>query len=179
MLDSRKTGCFVKEDIFKSDKRNFNKDMPPSLQSRKRNNSQLRGDQNLTFKRDRTPGEFVLDCLLNEGRKMQDDQIKRYNGLKPRSFGNNEDLLQPWKKMKQSIGNSSPVGADLALIKTHVDAHIKEWQAITRRTSNKSMPSAKRSAGAVHHSVQAQYDELRDRMRLARRSHRAPCSLPL
>ncbi len=161
MLDSRKTGHQVKEDVFKSDKRNFKKELPPSLQSRKGDNSQLvRRDQNLSFKRNQALGEFILDYLFAAGQKMQDDEIKRYDGRKPRFFGNDEDLLQPWKKMKQWIGDSSPVGADLALIKAHVDAHIKEWRAITGRTSKQSTPSAKRKAGVVHPSAQAQYDEL-------------------
>ncbi|KAI1786799.1 RNA dependent RNA polymerase-domain-containing protein [Ganoderma leucocontextum] len=161
VLDSRKTGHRVKDDIFKSDKRKFKRELPPSLQPRKGDNFQERSVQSVPFRRNRALGQFILDYLFDAGRKMRDEQIKRYDGLKPAFFGNDEDLLRPWKKIKPWLGDSSPVGADLALIQEHVDAHIKEWQAITRRTSIKSTPSAKgKAGGSARKSEQAEYDEL-------------------
>ncbi|KAM5539861.1 hypothetical protein V8D89_006364, partial [Ganoderma adspersum] len=162
VLDSRKTGHRVKEDVLKKDKRNFNKEIPPSLQARKGDNSQQRGNQKLPFKRDRALGQFILDYLFDAGREMQAEQIKCYDSLKPRFFGSDADLLRPWEKMKGPIGDSSPVAADLALIQAHVDAHIKKWQAITgRKSSNRATPSARGKAGArTAKSGQTQYDEL-------------------
>ena len=160
MLDSRKTGHRVKEDVLKRDKRNFKKELPPSLQPRKGDNfSEHRGGQNLQFKRDPKLGEFILDHLFDAGRKIQDEEIKRYDGLKPRFFGDDQDLRRPWEKMQLWVNDSSPVGPDLALIQKHIDSHIKEWQAIASRTSKKSTPWAKGKAHATK-SAQVQYDEL-------------------
>ena len=161
VLDSRKTGHRVKVDVLKRDKRDFKKELPLSLQSRKGDNfSQHRTDQNLRFKRDRALGEFIIDYLFDAGRKMQDEEIKRYDSLKPRFFGNDQDLLRPWKKVQLWLNDSSPITPDLALIQKHVDDHIKEWQAITQRTSSKSTPWAKNKARVSKSAAQAQYDEL-------------------
>ncbi|PIL31184.1 RNA-dependent RNA polymerase [Ganoderma sinense ZZ0214-1] len=163
VLDSRKTGHRVSEDVFKKDKRNFNKEMPPCLQSRKSGeNPQERGDRKVSFKRDRALGPFILDYLFDAGRKMQDEHMKRYDGMKPRFFGSDADLLRPWDRMKAWIGDTSPVGADLALIQAHVNEHIRQWQVITgRMSSSRSTPSARGKAGARSgKSAQALYDEL-------------------
>ncbi|KAM5539858.1 hypothetical protein V8D89_006361 [Ganoderma adspersum] len=155
LLDSQKTGRRVKEGVLKRDKRQFTKELPPSLQSM--GNGPWRRNYHNTpyFKRDPKLGEFILDYLLNTGQEMLKEQIKHFDRLKPRHFCKDDDLLQPWKKMKQWIGGSSPAGANLGLIQAHVDGHIEEWRTITARTM--SNRSARWTTGK---SAQAQYDEL-------------------
>ena len=161
-MDSQKTGRRVKEEVLKRDKRQFSKELPPSLQSRSDGPWRWNSYNTPRFKRDPKLGEFILDYLLNAGQEMLDEQIKHFDALKPRRLGKDEDLLRPWKKMKTWIPGSSepsdsesPVGTNLELIKAHVDAHIKEWRAITARTtSNRSV------RWTMGKSAQAQYDEL-------------------
>ena len=162
MLDSRKTGHRVKADVLKRDKRGFNKEMPYSLQPRKSDGSQQWSNGRVSFKRDQKLGQFILDYLVEAGEKMLADQIVHYDGLRPGFFRDDADLLRPWEKMKRWIGDSTPVAADLARIEAHVDAHIKEFRAITaRKSSSKSTPSARGKAGArTAKSGQTGYDEL-------------------
>ena len=160
-MDSQKTGRRVKEEVLKRDKRQFSKELPPSLQSRSDGPWRWNSYNTPRFKRDPKLGEFILDYLLNAGQEMLDEQIKHFDALKPRRLSKDEDLLRPWKKMKTWIGSSEPSdsesagGTNLELIKAHVDACIKEWRAITAgTTSNRSV------RWTMGKSAQAQYDEL-------------------
>ncbi|PIL31169.1 RNA-dependent RNA polymerase [Ganoderma sinense ZZ0214-1] len=166
LLVSQKTGRFVKKKVFKRDKQQFSKQLPPSLQTASDNAQQWRDRR---FKRDPALGQFVLDHLFDAGQKMRNEQMKRYDGIKPRVFHSDADLLRPWEKVKPWIGDSSSeppgVAADLALIQAHVDTYIKEWRAIAQRTSsNKSTRSGRGKGGGARNaaakSVQAHYDEL-------------------
>ena len=162
MLDSRKTGHRVKADVLKRDKRGFNKEMPHSLRPRRSDGSQQWSNGRVSFKRDQKLGQFILDYLVKAGEEMLGEQVRHYDGMRPGFFRSDADLLRPWEKMKRWIGDSTPVAADLARIEAHVDAHIKEFRAITaRKSSSKSTPSARGKAGArTAKSGQTGYDEL-------------------
>ena len=164
ILDSRKTGLRVKEDVRKADKRRYDRVLPDCMRSRRDPKSQgpERDSGRLSFKRNQPSlGAFILDRLFEAGRKIRDEQIILYDKLKPEYFTVDEDLLRPWKKVDQWVKDTSPVSASLAKITAHVDDHIKRWQIISKpRPQTPSSKQALSGKGGSAKQQQALYNEL-------------------
>ncbi|TBU58167.1 RNA dependent RNA polymerase-domain-containing protein [Dichomitus squalens] len=168
VLDSRKTGYRIRQEVLKDDKRKYQRQLPDCMLSRKaaekKQQSWDRGD--IPFRRDRRLGQFILDELFAAGRKMRDEQITRYDRLKSHaSFSMDDDLLRPWKRVRPWLGDSSPVARDLEAIQRHVEKHIERWRAITanaRTPFKRGSSSAKDKATGSESGkgAQAQYNDL-------------------
>ena len=167
MLDSRKTGHRVRQDVLKKDKLRYQRALPDCMLSRKAAEQKKQSWDlgEIPFKRNPRLGPFILDELFAAGRKMRDEQIVRYDSLRHQaSFWIDDDLAQPWRRVKPWLGDSSPVARDLKAIQQHVNDHILKWQSITAmaRTPSKHRSSTKGKAkvSAPEKPVRAQYEEL-------------------
>ncbi|KAI0352282.1 hypothetical protein OH77DRAFT_1428830 [Trametes cingulata] len=151
ILDSRKTGLRVKDQVFRADKRQYDKQRPECLSTSANADSELA--RNVALRRPNQLGRFVLDVLLDEGKKLRDTHLADYEKVKKSpafSETSDQDLLRPYHNVLRLMDHPSLMH-DLALIRTHVEDHIKRWQALTRESKpNPQTPS--RSSRAKRHT---------------------------
>ncbi|KAI0701242.1 RNA dependent RNA polymerase-domain-containing protein [Cerioporus squamosus] len=164
VLDSRKTGHVVKEEVRKRDKRKYDLEQPPCLKSTKSTSGQMQGNL-LPLRRSAGLGRFVLDELLQAGHEMRKEKLKKYDELT--TFGYNEkdpDLVAPYNRVL-SLMHHETFKDDLALIGEHIEKHIERWQTLSGESSRAPKTPSRRgkapaTVGNSGKSLRALWDEL-------------------
>jgi len=109
--------------VFKADMRKYNKKLPDSL-SKDDDDSK----EGIRPTRPARLGEFVLDVLLEHGKKIWKSHQAKYEKLRPRSSGlpNDPDLLRPYEEAESGFTNP-PYSEELKILKQHVKKCRFDW----------------------------------------------------
>ncbi|KAI0756131.1 RNA dependent RNA polymerase-domain-containing protein [Daedaleopsis nitida] len=162
VLDSRKTGYRVKPEVYKNDKMLYDKEQPDCLKSSKDVEIMRQGNV-AELRRSHSAGQFILDALRKEGRRMRDEQIKRYDSLGSTlhnwSDVKDPDLVRPFDRARRHL-DAPAFRHDFERIKAHIEEHIGKWQKVTsesRRTP--PTPSKRENAKAASKNLKKQRRE--------------------
>ena len=138
-LDSPKTGLRVREAVFKDDMRKYNKKLPESLSKD--------GDGSHECRRPGRLGKFVLDALLEHGKKIWEEHNVKYEKLRSRAPGgpNDHDLLRPYEEAKAGFTNP-PHSEQLEILKKHVRKCRSDWASLGGFARSPASPNAKARA---------------------------------
>lgn len=122
-LDSSKTGLRVREEVFKEDMRKYNKKLPESLSKD--------GDESRACRRSGRLGKFVLDALLEHGKKIWEEHNVKYQKLRPRALDgpNDHDLLRPYEEAKTCF-TATPCSEQLEILERHVRKCRSDWKGL-------------------------------------------------
>jgi len=109
--------------VFKADTRKYNKMLPTSL-SKEGDDSR----EGICPTRPPELGRFVLDILLEHGRKIWDKHHAKYKKLRPRGSGlpNDPDLLRPYEEAESGFTNP-PYLEELKILEQHVWKCRSDW----------------------------------------------------
>ena len=164
ILDSRKTGHVVREDVRKRDKGTYDKEQPQCLKSTKSATGPSQSNLSL-LRRGSDLGRFILDDLLEAGAKMRDEKLKQYEQLATFHYNDKDlDLVRPYIKVLRFM-NHETFRVDLERIKDHIATHITKWQAVSGESSRAPKTPSRRGKAAVTtgksgKSMRAMWDEL-------------------
>ncbi|KAI8980566.1 RNA dependent RNA polymerase-domain-containing protein [Trametes punicea] len=160
ILDSRKTGLRVKDDVLRKDKRQYDKQRPECLQSSTKAFPEWLSCNNpVRLFRPPEFGPFILDELLEAGKATRDVLLSRYDKLKELAGfrddkADDADLLRPYRNASLLIEN--PIfSSDLALIQGHVASHIKRWQRLAGESDSRTNSTPLRSRGRSARSARS------------------------
>jgi len=103
--------------------RKYNKELPESLSKD--------GDGSGECVRPRRLGKFVLDALLDHGKKIWDRHNIMYRNLRPRTFGkpNDHELLRPYEEAMAGF-TSPPHSEQLKILMDHVGKCRRDWAGL-------------------------------------------------
>ena len=135
-LDSSKTGLRVKADVFKEDQRKYNKKLPESL-SKDDDNSR----EGLMATRPRQLGKFVLDVLLEHGKKIWERHNEKLKSKAPRR-SNDPDLLQPYEEAERFF-KGHPNSDQFKLLLDHVKKCRSAWAGLSSFARSPASPNPK------------------------------------
>lgn len=140
-LDSGKTGLRVKEAVFKSDMRKYNKELPESLAKE--------GDGSDECHRSSRLGKFVLDALLEHGKEIWRGHNDKYKSLRPKALGkpNDHELLRPYEEAMAGF-TSPPYSEQLKILKDHVQKCRRDWAGLGGSSRSPASPNARVRAEA-------------------------------
>ena len=132
----------MREAVFKADQRKYNKKLPESL-SKDDDDS---GDGSRPIRPARL-GKFVLDALLDHGKKIWEDHDIKYKKLrlKPPSGPNDPDLLRLYEEAKASF-TSPPYSEQLEILKKHVQKCKSDWAGLGGFSRSPASSNAKARA---------------------------------
>jgi len=138
-LDSPKTGLRVREAVYKSDMRKYNKKLPESLSKDDGGSQECRRPARL--------GKFVLDALLEHGKKIWEGHNEKYEMLRLKAPGgpNDLDLLRVYEEARACF-TSPPHSEQLEILKKHVQKCRSEWAALGGLARSPPSPNAKARA---------------------------------
>ncbi|KAI9067175.1 hypothetical protein FKP32DRAFT_1609566 [Trametes sanguinea] len=157
ILDSRKSGLRVKDEIFRQDKRKYDRKRPECLPSGSNTASEWFSSGSVMLARAPNLGPFILEDLLQHGKAMSNDVLIRYDKLKEAVSFRKErdsDLLAPYERAI-SLLEDEAVGEDLCRIRDHVLQHLDQWRRLASESKSPSTPSrtparsARRRAGPL------------------------------
>lgn len=132
----------MRDAVFKADKKKYNKKLPDSLS---------KGDDDskdgLRPIRPARLGKFVLDALLEHGKKIWEGHNIKYEKLrlKTPSGPNHHDLLLPYEEAKACF-TSPPHSGQLEILRMHVQKCRSDWAALGRFARSPASPNAKTRA---------------------------------
>ncbi|KAI0652718.1 RNA dependent RNA polymerase-domain-containing protein [Trametes meyenii] len=160
ILDSRKSGLRVQDEVFRRDKKRYDRRRPLCLQG-SGNADPISNVADLP--RPQSLGRFILDELMEAGKEMRDTYLARYDQLSPvfDMLGNRDPhLRRPYEAALPFMENPL-FQRDLTAIKDHIKKHIEMWQKLTRdsKPSPHRTPSrtpARKWRGAVGPSTPAE-----------------------
>ncbi|KAF9652836.1 hypothetical protein BDM02DRAFT_3108435 [Thelephora ganbajun] len=138
-LDSQKTGLRVRDAVFKADSKKYNKILPESLSKD--------GDDSKEGTRPVRParlGEFVLDALLEHGKKIWKDHNDKYKKLRSRMI-TDHDLLRPYEEARACF-TSPPHSEQLMILERHVQGCRSDWAGLGSSARAPASPNAKARA---------------------------------
>jgi len=130
------------EAVFKADNKRYNKKLPDSL-------SKGDDDSNDGLRPIRPPrlGKFVLDALLEHGKKIWESHNTKYENLRSKtpSGPNDPDLLLPYEEAKSGF-TSPPYSEQLEILRKHVRKCRSDWASLARFARSPASPNAKARA---------------------------------
>lgn len=131
----------MRDDVFRGDQKRYNKRLPESL-SKEADDS--REGPNLV----RRPGlgKFVLDALLEHGKKIWKDHKQKLE-LKAPCTSNDPDILRPYDEAIIAF-TSPPYSEQLEILRKHVQEYKHKWSKLGRFSRAPASPSAKALADA-------------------------------
>ena len=91
-------------------------------------------------------GKFVLDVLLDHGKKIWADRNAKYEKLKLGTFSD-PDLLRPYEEAKNGF-TSPPYSEQLEILKEHVQKCRSDWASLSRIMRSHPGPNTKARADA-------------------------------
>ncbi|KAG2107049.1 RNA dependent RNA polymerase-domain-containing protein [Suillus discolor] len=127
-LDASKTGLRVKPHVFEADRKFCGKRKPYYMAALEQN---IEG-QEVSKRKGSTP--YILDALVDEGRRLRDDFLKHYSVLRSSSTNTaDRDLASPYlstsRRATQASHNGFQILQDnLNAVKVHVQRVHGEWQ---------------------------------------------------
>lgn len=129
----------MREAVFKSDTRKYNKKLPESLSKD--------GDESQDCHRPARLGKFVLDALLEHGKKIWEEHNIKYAELRSRTPNgpNDYDLLRPYEEAKAGF-TSPPHSEQLEILMEHVQKCRSDWAALGGFARSPAGPNAKARA---------------------------------
>jgi len=141
-LDSPKTGLRVRDVVFKADRRKYNKLLPESLS--KEADDSKEGPRAV---RPARLGKFVLDALLEHGKKIWEDHNTKYKNLRPRTSNepNDPDLLRPYEEAESGL-TEPPYLEQLEILRQHVQRCRADWANLGSFARSLASPNAKARA---------------------------------
>lgn len=94
-------------------------------------------------------GKFVLDALLDHGKKIWEDHDLKYEKLRSLTLGrsNDPDLLRPYEEAESSF-TSLPCSDELKILKEHVKKCRSEWARLGEYSRTPASTNAKARADA-------------------------------
>lgn len=134
----------MRDAVFKADQKKYNKTLPDSLSKD--------GDDSKGGLRPVRParlGQFVLDALLDHGKKIWEDHNVKYEKLKLKTRGgpNDHDLLRPYEEAKACF-TSPPHSEQLEALRQHVQKCRSAWAGLGGFARSSASPNAKARADA-------------------------------
>ena len=119
--------------------RKYNKELPESLAKD--------GDGSGECTRPRHLGKFVLDALLEHGKKIWQGHNEKYKSLRSKSLGkpNDHDLLRPYEEAMAGF-TSPPHSEQLKILKEHVEKCRRDWSGLGGTARSVASPNAKARA---------------------------------
>ncbi|KAH9923183.1 RNA dependent RNA polymerase-domain-containing protein [Epithele typhae] len=167
ILDSRKTGHRVREEVTKKDKKTYDRLRPPSLPSK--------GDAEYNMVpiiRKKHLKSFVLDDLHKAGKDMKDERLKMYEGIQQGHKGgiggdrHDKELLAPYLRAEPHRLHPA-LARDLDALEAHIESHIKKWTTLSAKTGaakkegrGKGGKGGKEAAASKSAETRRAYDEL-------------------
>jgi len=128
----------VREEVFKGDMRRYNKKLPESLSKD--------GDESQDCHRPGRLGRFVLDVLLEHGKKIWEAHNVKYANLRSKTPSRpDHDLLQPYQEANTGF-NSPPHSEQLEILKKHVQKCRSDWAGLSSFARSPTSPNAKARA---------------------------------
>ncbi|THG93647.1 hypothetical protein EW026_g7646 [Hermanssonia centrifuga] len=122
LLDSRKTGLRVLEEVAASDKKKYSYDLPPCM-----SDTAEADDKEYNYPKRNVRGAFILDQLLDVGKRICDKQLQRYEEAgKAIAFREvrHDDMLKPYTN-KVSVHWLSP---ELRQVEAFVKQSFQRWK---------------------------------------------------
>ncbi|KAG2116227.1 RNA dependent RNA polymerase-domain-containing protein [Suillus cothurnatus] len=147
-LDASKTGLRVKAHVFEGDRKCCGNRKPYYMVALE----QKTEGQAVSKRKDSTP--YILDALVDEGRRLRDDFLKQYSVLRSSSTNTaDHDLTSPYLSASRRATKASHAGYhvlqdDLNTVKVHVQRAYGDWQAavaLQKKTSEGSRSSDPKS----------------------------------
>ena len=130
--------------MFKADTRKYNKRLPESL-------SKNGDDSSETPRLSRPPqlGTFVLDALLDHGKKIWQDYDETYRELRSRipNAPRDHDILRPYEEAKTCF-TTDPRSGELDILMKHVKKCRSDWAGLGSFARAPASPNAKAQADA-------------------------------
>ena len=125
--------------VFKADMKKYNKVLPESLSKD--------GDNSKEGTRPVRParlGKFVLDALLEHGKKIWANHNAKYEKLRSGNFSD-PDLLRPYEEAESGF-TSSPYSEQLEILKKHVQKCRSDWASLSGLLRSRPGPNTKARA---------------------------------
>ncbi|OAX39662.1 hypothetical protein K503DRAFT_716030 [Rhizopogon vinicolor AM-OR11-026] len=163
-LDASKTGLRVKSHVFEEDRKYSMRSKPHYMVALQKSDAR-KEDQGVAK---RKGPSFILDVLVDEGRRLRDEFLKRYSTMRNSTHGAGRDahLTSPYfcasrraKEVSQASGFQG-LESNLSVIRHHVKKAHDEWHgaiAMTKSTSKAKGavdPRDQRIQGAVQSFAQ-------------------------
>jgi RNA-dependent RNA polymerase len=171
ILDSRKSGLILKEDVFLHDNHWKVYGWKPPLC--------LGGPDDWTVVRPKRKVQkpFILEELLEEGKRIQDKLLIEFDEIGkrvPYEKSSDADLKAPWNDALDIARSASHLSDELKLVQEHVDACVEEWRPIFRTTpASKFEPKSKYKLDAKRKN------ESKKKLALAKRFVEGPAGCPV
>ncbi|KAG1840300.1 RNA dependent RNA polymerase-domain-containing protein [Suillus subalutaceus] len=155
-LDASKTGLRVKAHVFEQDRKSCGNRKPYYMVALE----QKTEGQAVSKRKGSTP--YILDALVDEGRRLRDDFLKQYSVLRSSSTKTaDHDLTSPYLSASRRATQASYAGFhilqdNLSAVKVHVQRAYGDWQAavaLQKKTSEERGSSDPKSQ-AIQKSVQ-------------------------
>ncbi|KAG0706616.1 RNA dependent RNA polymerase-domain-containing protein [Suillus ampliporus] len=158
-LDASKTGLRVKADVFEKDRKSCGNRKPYYTVTLEQSTE----GQEVSKRTGSTP--YILDALVDEGRRLRDDFVKRYSNLRGSSSTNVADrdphLTSPYITTSRRATQASHAGfqglqENLTVVKNHVQRAYEAWQAAValQKSTSKAKGSPDPKAQQIQKSVQ-------------------------
>ena len=119
--------------------RKYNKELPESLAKD--------GDGSDACNRPRHLGKFVLDGLLEHGKKIWQGHNDKYKSMRSKAFGksNDHELLRPYEEAKAGF-TSPPHSEQLKILTEHIDKCRRDWAGLSGPSRSLASPNARAQA---------------------------------
>ncbi|KAG1891733.1 RNA dependent RNA polymerase-domain-containing protein [Suillus fuscotomentosus] len=155
-LDASKTGLQVKRRVFEEDRKNNGKRKPYYMAALEQNTE----GQEVSKRKGSTP--YLLDALVDEGRRLRDDFLKQYSVLRSSSpSAADHDLTLPYlcasRRAAEALQAGSHVLQDnLSVAQAHVKEAHGKWQAAVslQKKASEGRGSSDPKTQAIQKSVQ-------------------------
>ncbi|KAG1747654.1 RNA dependent RNA polymerase-domain-containing protein [Suillus lakei] len=128
-LDASKTGLRVKAHVFEGDRKYCGDRKPYYMVAL----GQSAEGKSVSKRKGPTP--YILDALVDEGRRLRDDFLKQYSVLRSSSTNTTDpDLTSPYLSASRRATQASRTGLQilqdhLSVVKCHVQKAYEDWQA--------------------------------------------------
>ncbi|KAG2141030.1 RNA dependent RNA polymerase-domain-containing protein [Suillus clintonianus] len=156
-LDASKTGLRVKAHVFDQDRKSCGNRKPYYMVALEQSTE----GQEVSTRKGSTP--YILDALVDEGRRLRDNFLKQYSDLRNSSTNTeDQDLTSPYMSATRRATQASHAGLqilrdNLRVIEVHVQRAYKDWQLAVALQKNvpkvKGAPDPK--AQEIQKSVQS------------------------
>ncbi|KAG2153597.1 RNA dependent RNA polymerase-domain-containing protein [Suillus bovinus] len=155
-LDASKTGLRVKPHVFEQDRKFCGNRKPYYMVPPE----QRTEGQEISRRKGSTP--YILDALVDEGRRLRDDFLKRYSVLRSSSINMaDQDLTSPFLSASRRAKEASHAGVhvlqdNLSVVKAHVQRVHEDWQVATslQKKASDGRGSSDPKTQAIQKSVQ-------------------------